>query len=80
MMNMVSQSALKVEATREKVEAKAEGNLVPVPAWKEHHAKSREILKQLRAQSIDNRLMQCKVDQIATHLGIVLFHLGMDRL
>ena len=79
-MNMVTQATIKVEATKAEAKAKAEGDDVPVQAWKEHHVESGKIVKQLHNQGVDQQLMHRKVDQIATRMGIILFHMGMEKL
>ena len=52
----------------------------PVRAWKEHNAECSKILSKVKALSADRRLMHRKVDQIASYLGIVLYHPGMEQL
>ena len=59
--------------------AKKEGDEEPVKAWKEHNDECRDILSKVEALSADCRLMHRKVDQIASCLGIALYHLGMEQ-
>ena len=59
--------------------AKKEGDEEPVKAWKEHNEECQDIRSRVEALSSDCHLMHRKVDQIASCLGIALYHPGMEQ-
>ena len=56
-----------------------EGDEEPVKAWKEHNEECQDIRSKVEALSSDCHIMHRKVDQIASCLGITLYHPGMER-
>ena len=78
-MNLVTHSALNIKAKLEEMAAKKEGDVEPLKSWKEHNEECRAISKNIDILSSDFHLMHHKVDQIATHLGIALYHPEMEQ-
>ena len=76
-MNLVTHVSLNLEARREEVETIKEGDEEPAKSWKEHNANCWVMHRKLIDHSEDCRIMHPKVDQIASRLGIVLYHPGM---
>ena len=56
-----------------------EGDEELVKDWKDHNEECWDIHSKVEAFSTDFRLMHWKVDQIASCLGIVLYHLRMEQ-